>query len=188
LIDNKKSLEHDHKKIYDIIFDINPQIRYIGFYHNGYFEGQMREGKKAYLTNEESQKSLEMAVKRWENRKEFSKKIGGPLYTLTMYQLVKRVIMELSTGTLILISTELEVDHEIMLLNLMDKKKDIMEMLKQIPKELIPGIKKDKEPLEAEIKELQQERLIFKELYKQLSTQQKELYKQLSTQQKESKK
>ena len=73
MIDNKKSLEHDHKKIYDIIFDINPQIRYIGFYHNGYFEGQMREGKKAYLTNEESQKSLEMAVKRWENRKEFSK-------------------------------------------------------------------------------------------------------------------
>ena len=113
------------EKIYDEIFNIDINIRYIGIYRNGKLYGKVRKGLKTYLNEEETKRSIDQAVRRWEERKEWESKIGRPIYTLTMYSKVKRITIQIAENLILLMSTDIESDHERILLRILDFKKKI---------------------------------------------------------------
>jgi len=113
------------EKIFDEIFDISINIRYIGIYQNGKLQGKMRKGLRPYLDEEETKRSITAAVRRWEERKEWEPKIGRPIYTLTMYAKVKRITIQIAEDVLLLMSTDIECEHEKILLRIFDFKKKI---------------------------------------------------------------
>ncbi len=113
------------EKIYDEIFNIDINIRYIGIYRNGKLYGKVRKGLKTYLDEEETKQSIAQAVRRWDERKEWESKIGRPLYSQTMYEKVKRITMQIDDGTILLLSTDIEAEHEKILLRILDFKKRI---------------------------------------------------------------
>ena len=113
------------EKIFDEIFNIDINIRYIGIYRNGKLYGKVRKGLKTYLNEEETKRSIDQAVRRWEERKEWESKIGRPIYTLTMYSKVKRITIQIAENLILLMSTDIESDHERILLRILDFKKKI---------------------------------------------------------------
>jgi len=119
--------EHAEKIIFDLIykeiFEIDPAIRYIGIYHNGDLRGKMRAGVENYLDEIETTISLSLAVRRWNERMDLAPQIGRPIYSTTLYQRVKRITIEISVGMIILVSTEIECDHEKLILKLIGFKK-----------------------------------------------------------------
>lgn len=105
------------------IFQISPLIRFVGVYKNDELLCSYRKGITPYIDEDKTKKSLEQAVKRWKERKKLlSSEIGNPIYSITMYELVKRIMIETKNGSLVLLSTELEIDHEKVLLELMNYK------------------------------------------------------------------
>ena len=115
------SIQQLHDSISEKIFQIDPLIRFVGVFSNNDFQYSYRKCITPYIDQEKTKKSLEQAVKRWEEREElFSSEIGNPMYSLTMYETVKRIVMKLKDGSILLISTELEIDHERLLIKLMD--------------------------------------------------------------------
>ncbi|AJM92551.1 hypothetical protein [Nitrosopumilus sp. b2] len=114
---------------YNFIFKISSQIRFIGIYHHDHLDGQMKWGLESYMTKEETKKSLQNALRRWNERKELSSKLGSPVYTMTVYKLVKRATIELSDKTLILISTDIDADIEQIVKKLLGNKEKILEKL-----------------------------------------------------------
>lgn len=113
------------EKIFDKIFDISINIRYIGIYRNGKLHGKMRKGLRPYLDEEETKRSIAEAVRRWEERKEWEPKIGRPIYSLTMYVKVKRITIQIAENVILLMSTDIESEHEKILLRILDLKKEI---------------------------------------------------------------
>jgi len=113
------------EKIYDEIFNIDINIRYIGIYRNGKLYGKVRKGLKTYLDEEETKQSIVEAVRRWEERKQWEPKIGRPIYSQTMYEKVKRITMQIDDSTILLMSTEIKAEHEKILLRILDFKKRI---------------------------------------------------------------
>src|SRR5678809_362816 len=70
-----------------------------------------QRGMVNLLTQEESRKSLEMAVKGWKTRSELAPKIGKGKYVLAEYEKIKRITMPLGNEHLLYITTEPEADH-----------------------------------------------------------------------------
>jgi len=110
------------------VFQINSSIRFVGILHKGELHYSYKKGITPYIDEEKTKKSLKQAAKRWEERKQLlSTDIGNPIYSITMYEAVKRIIMELKDGSILLLSTELEVDHERLLLDLMNFKESMFQ-------------------------------------------------------------
>jgi hypothetical protein len=72
---------------------------------------QHREGVKNFLSPEESNKSLGLAINSWKIRSELADKIGKGKYTLTEYEKIKRITMPLGDKYLLYVTTEVEADH-----------------------------------------------------------------------------
>jgi hypothetical protein len=70
-----------------------------------------RRGLVNLLTEEESRKSLEMAVKAWKARSELAPKIGKGKYVLAEYEKIKRITIPLADNYLLYITTEIPADH-----------------------------------------------------------------------------
>ena len=116
-------MQTTNDSVFEKIFQISPQIRFVGIYKNNELKYSYREGTKPYIDENTTIKSLEQAVRRWKERKELlGSAMGNPMYSVTMYEQVKRITRELKDGSLVLLSTELEVNHEKILLELMDIK------------------------------------------------------------------
>ena len=116
-------MKSTNNPIFEKIFQLNPLIRFVGIYNNNELMYTYRKGITPYIHEENTKKSLDLAIKRWEERKELlSSEIGNQIYSVTMYETVKRIIMELKDGTLILITAELDIDHEKMILELPNMK------------------------------------------------------------------
>ena len=113
------------EKIFDEIFDISMNIRYIGIYRNEKLYGKMRKGLKPYLDEEETKQSIAEALRRWEERKAWESKIGRPIYSLTMYAKIKRITVQIAENVILLMSTDIESEHEKILLRILDFKKKI---------------------------------------------------------------
>jgi hypothetical protein len=70
-----------------------------------------REGVKNLLTQDESKRSLELAVNSWKTRSQLEPKIGKGRYVLAEYEKIKRITMPLADNYLLYITTEVEADH-----------------------------------------------------------------------------
>ena len=120
------------KKIFDKVFEIDPLIRYVAVYHNGKLDGIMREGVQRLLGESETKELLQDSIKRWQTRKNFSSIIGGQIYSMSMFSYIKRFTMRVGERSLLLITTEIEVENEELLLKLLDLKNEIHEILKVV--------------------------------------------------------
>ena len=99
-----------YEKICDEILECDKKIRYVGIYDYGELHDKMRPGLTSYLTREETETSLSQAVYRWATRKKTTEKIGKPVFALAKYEKIFRITIPITGASLILISTELDVD------------------------------------------------------------------------------
>ena len=91
------------------ILKIDDKIRFVSIFNNGNFFHKMQEGKKSYLTQEETENSLCQAEYRWAARKKMASKIGAPVFAMAKYGKVFRFTIPVSAAGLILVSTELDI-------------------------------------------------------------------------------
>ncbi|WP_299291916.1 hypothetical protein [Nitrosopumilus sp.] len=103
----------EYEKICDEILDCDSKIRYIGIYDFGELYDKMRDGVENYLSREETETSLSQAVYRWSTRKKTSEKIGKPIFALAKYEKIYRITIPIGGAGLILVSTELDADVNI---------------------------------------------------------------------------
>ena len=118
------------EQIYKEIFKIDPKIRYIGIYHKGDLHGRAKDGLKPLLDRYETKLSLFQAALRWKERSDWTPKIGRPIYALAMYEKVKRITLGIDDDFIILLSVEIDCEHDKLISQLIDFKKKIHDILK----------------------------------------------------------
>ena len=91
------------------ILKIDDKIRFVSIFDDGNFFHKMKEGKKSYLTQEETENSLCQAQYRWAARKKMASKIGSPVFAMAKYGKVFRFTIPVGSAGLILVSTELDI-------------------------------------------------------------------------------
>ena len=102
----------DNEEFCQKILKIDNKIRFVSIYDDGNFFHKMKEGKKSYLTQEETENSLCQAEYRWAARKKMASKIGAPVFAMAKYGKVFRFTIPVSSAGLILVSTELDISIE----------------------------------------------------------------------------
>jgi hypothetical protein len=101
------------KQHYTDIINIDPKIRLVTLCDtNGkIMYSRHRQGMTNLLSNEESKKSLELAMNAWKTRSELAPKIGKGKYVLAEYEKIKRITMPFGNDLLLYLTTEVEADH-----------------------------------------------------------------------------
>lgn len=100
----------DYEDVCRQILGIDEKIRYVGIYDYSKLYRIMREGVVSHLTDQETEVAMLHAVKRWANRKKMAKKIGMPVYSVTKYGKIFRIVVPTGGAGLMLVSTELDAD------------------------------------------------------------------------------
>lgn len=103
----------EYQNLHKQIMGLDPKIRMVTICDS---DGKImftdhRPGVTNLLSNEESKKSLDMAVKAWKSRVELAPKIGRGKYVLAEYEKIKRITMPLGNKHLVYVTTEPEADH-----------------------------------------------------------------------------
>ena len=103
----------DYKQIYEKIMDIDPTIRLVTICdRNGeIMYSDHRKGVKNLLTEDESDRSLELAVNSWKTRSQLEPKLGKGQYVLAEYEKIMRITMPLDDNHLLFMTTESGADH-----------------------------------------------------------------------------
>jgi hypothetical protein len=103
----------DYDKFCKDVFDLDPKIRFAGICDDTgeTLYGGMREGLTSYLSPDETRKSIQLAIGRWGLRDALSPKTGKPKYAMAEYEKIKRATLPLNDEYLLLISMEVEADH-----------------------------------------------------------------------------
>jgi hypothetical protein len=103
----------DYNKICKDIMDLDPNIRFAGICdETGDTKyGGMREGLTSLLSSEETRKSNQQALGRWGLRNALTPKTGKGRYAMAEYEKIKRVTIPLNENYLLLVSMEVETDH-----------------------------------------------------------------------------
>jgi hypothetical protein len=110
-----------------MILGIEPQIRGVLLYHfNGeILGGGMRDGVESYLPLEEITKSTLNTILEWKTRELLYPFLGIGRYSMTEYEKIKRITIPLNESVLLIVATEVEIDHDIIIkkiLQLINKK------------------------------------------------------------------
>ena len=98
-----------HEEFCQKILKIDDKSRFVSIFDEGNFFHKMKEGKKSYLTYEETENSLCQAEIRWAARKKMASKIGSPVFAMAKYGKIFRFTFPVNTAVLILVSTELDI-------------------------------------------------------------------------------
>jgi hypothetical protein len=104
----------DYGKLCKDILNLDPKIRYAGICDNTgetKFGGQ-RQGVQNLLSLEETKRSNLQALARWALRNSLSPKIGKGKYAIAEYEKLKRITVPLENNHLLLITTEVEANHQ----------------------------------------------------------------------------
>ncbi len=104
----------DHKQLIDAIMDNDSNIRFATICNMaGELQiSRQKSGIERFLSNEDTQQSLDYATKAWIHaRRPYFKKIGKGLYTLTAYEKLKRVTIPLQDGFLLLATMDKTSDQ-----------------------------------------------------------------------------
>ncbi len=103
----------DFDKLYKETMNLDPNVRFAIILNRSGERvcGGFRENLKSFLTPDELSMILYHASQRWEGRKHLAHKIGNALYSMTEYEKVKRMSFPIDENHMILISTEISVDH-----------------------------------------------------------------------------
>jgi hypothetical protein len=95
------------------ILNLDPKIRFAGICDDtGEIKyGGQRKGVKNLLSPEETKKSNLQALARWGLRNALAPKVGKGRYAMAEYEKIKRITIPLEDDNLLLVTTEVEVDH-----------------------------------------------------------------------------
>ena len=78
---------------------------------------EYREGLQSFLTKEESELSVMQSIIRMGTRKVLEEKVGKTIYAFALYEKVKRATMPLGDSGILMISFDIEANHEDIILN-----------------------------------------------------------------------
>jgi len=101
------------KQFVDEIFKISPLIRFSAIYFETDFYSKKRDDVETHLNSLDTIESMSNAVLRMEQREKYSQKIGNVHYILAKYDKVNRVTIPLGKDGLIMFSTDLEAECEL---------------------------------------------------------------------------
>ena len=103
----------DYGKLCKDILNVDPKIRYAGICDDtGETKyGGQRQGVHNLLSPEETKSNLQ-ALARWSLRNSLAPKIGKGKYAVAEYEKLKRITIPLENYHLLLITTEIEADHQ----------------------------------------------------------------------------
>jgi len=110
----------DYENFCKEVFNLSRKIRYVGIFLNGKIFTKIRHGTQNLMSPEDTKRSLEDAMRRWEVRKSFSKKIGNPHYAMAEYDKIIRFTIPFDSDGLILITTESDVYPKILIKEILD--------------------------------------------------------------------
>lgn len=104
----------DYVKLCKDILNVDPKIRYAGICDDtGETKyGGQRQGVQNLLSPEETKRSNLQALARWSLRNSLAPKIGKGKYAVAEYEKLKRITIPLENHHLLLITTEIEADHQ----------------------------------------------------------------------------
>lgn len=97
------------------ILESHPKIRFATVYDQWAVRvgGGMRSGLTSLLSEHKENELVTLSILDWKARKEMSKWLGKTKYTLAEYDLVKRFSFYLGDDYLLLISTEKDVETDV---------------------------------------------------------------------------
>ena len=101
------------------ILELDKTIRFVGIAN---LEGKLiaqeyRKGLRSLLTKEESELSAMQSIIRMGTRKVLEEKLGKTIYAFALYEKVKRATIPLGSTSFLMISFNIEANHESIFLN-----------------------------------------------------------------------
>jgi hypothetical protein len=101
------------------ILELDKTIRFVGI---ASIEGKLiaqeyREGLESLLSKEESELSVMQSIIRMGTRKVLEDKVGKTIYAFALYEKVKRATMPLGDSNILMVSFDIEANHEYIILN-----------------------------------------------------------------------
>jgi hypothetical protein len=101
------------------ILELDKTIRFVGI---ASIEGKLiaqeyRKGLRSLLTKEESELSVMQSIIRMGTRKTIEGKVGKTIYAFALYEKVKRATIPLDNANILMISFNIESNHEFIILN-----------------------------------------------------------------------
>jgi hypothetical protein len=112
----------DYDTLCSAVFEIDPKIRYAAVYHKSGHQlcGGMRDGLEALLPPEELTRSAIQTIMRWNTRQLLSSFIGQGKYSMAEYEKIKRMTFPLNETALLLVSTDVTANHNIIISRILD--------------------------------------------------------------------
>ena len=109
----------DYNQLCKDILGLDAKVRFAGVCdETGEIKyGGQREGVKNLLTSEETKKSNLQALARWGLRNSLASRVGKGRYAMAEYEKIKRITFPLENDHLLLVTTEVDGDHN----NIIDK-------------------------------------------------------------------
>jgi hypothetical protein len=103
----------NYDKLCKDILSLAPDIRFAGICDDtGEIKyGGQREGVTNLLSSDETKRSNLQALARWGLRNSLASKIGKGKYAMAEYEKIKRITFPLENHHLLLITTEVDADH-----------------------------------------------------------------------------
>jgi len=99
----------DFEEFFDNVLKIDSKIRFVGVYQNRELFSKMQSGIERYLTDEETEESLMHSLTNWKSSTKLKHKIGNPVFSLSKYEKVYRIMFFLNDG-LVLVTTTTDVN------------------------------------------------------------------------------
>lgn len=101
------------------ILQLDKTIRFVGIAN---IEGKLvaqeyRVGLESFLTKEESELSVMQSIIRMGTRRVLEEKVGKTIYAFALYEKVKRATIPLGDSSILMVSFDMEANHEYIILN-----------------------------------------------------------------------
>ncbi|MGQ0605517.1 MAG: DUF6659 family protein [Candidatus Nitrosotenuis sp.] len=112
----------DYDNLCDTVFEIDPKIRYVAIYHKSGHKicGGMRDDLEPLLPPEELTTSAMHTIMRWETRSALATFIGQGKYSMAEYEKIKRMTFPINQAELLLVSTEINTSHNLIISKILD--------------------------------------------------------------------
>lgn len=111
----------DFDKLCKDILALESKIRFAGVCDDSgtIKHGGQREGVTNLLSPDETKRSNLQAMARWALRNSLSSKVGKGKYAMTEYEKIKRITFPLDGNHLLLVTTEVDADHNKVISNIL---------------------------------------------------------------------
>ncbi|HEY7078361.1 MAG TPA: hypothetical protein VH500_01590 [Nitrososphaeraceae archaeon] len=111
----------NYSKLPEDILNLNSKVRFAGVCNDtGEIKyGGQREGIEDLLMPEDTKKSNIQAIAMWGLRKSLGSRIGKGLYAMAEYEKIKLITFPLENDQFLLVTTEVESDHNNIISNVL---------------------------------------------------------------------